>query len=122
MRLKDDGKGKKKNGSGGGGGVSDDLSVMHDRIRKLGKFYTVIYSTTIDASAFQETIPDFEHDDPVRYINDENIELGPTAELYACIPETLQQYISTIPSFAQEVSKSELLNTISNFNTLFPVY
>jgi hypothetical protein len=67
---------------------------LAEEVRKLGKPH----------EAFKSRKPLFRFDDPIRYSNVDNIDLGATAELYASIPAKFHQYLSTVSSVADEVS------------------
>jgi hypothetical protein len=79
---------------------------LAEEIRKLGKRHVILYSISLTHEAFKsaDSKPSFRFDDPIRYSNVDNIDLGATAELYASIPTKFHEYLSTIPSVADEVS------------------
>jgi hypothetical protein len=77
---------------------------------KLGKRHVFLYTISLSPEAFQPSKPSFRFDDPIRYSNVDNIDLGATAELYASIPAKFHQYLSTVSSVADEVSILRTLN------------
>ena len=83
-------------------------SKLAEEVRKFGKRHVVLYAISLTHEAFangsESGKPPFEFDDPIRYSNVDNIDLGATAELYASIPTKFHEYISTVSSVAEEVS------------------
>lgn len=77
---------------------------LAEEVRKLGKRHVILYSISLTHEAFGSSKPSFRFDDPIRYSNVDNIDLGATAELYASIPAKFHQYLSTVSSVADEVS------------------
>ena len=77
---------------------------LAEEVRKLGKRHVILYTISLTHDAFGSSKPSFSFDDPVRYSNVDNIDLGATAELYASIPSKFHQYLSTVTSVADEVS------------------
>ena len=83
---------------------------------KLGKRHVILYAITLSSEAFGSGKPSFQFDDPIRYSNVDNIDLGATAELYASIPGKFHQYLSSVSSVADEVSVLRILNHIQAAN------
>jgi hypothetical protein len=79
-------------------------------VGKLGKRHVILYAISLSPEAFGVSKPSFRFDDPIRYDNVDNIDLGATAELYASIPAKFHQYLSTVSSVADEVSILMTLN------------
>jgi hypothetical protein len=77
---------------------------LAEEVRKLGKRHVILYTISLAHEAFKSSKPLFRFDDPIRYSNVDNIDLGATAELYASIPAKFHQYLSTVSSVADEVS------------------
>ncbi|KAF8812140.1 hypothetical protein BYT27DRAFT_7207977 [Phlegmacium glaucopus] len=75
--------------SSGGKANAVDAAKLGKEICKLGKRHVILYSVFLTHDAFGSN----------------NIELGPTAELYASIPAKFHQYLSTISSVADEFIK-----------------
>ena len=76
---------------------------LAEEVRKLGKHHVILYTISLTNEAFGSSKPLFQFDDPIRYSNVDNIDLGATAELYASIPTKFHQYLSTVNSVADEV-------------------
>jgi hypothetical protein len=79
-------------------------SKLAEEVRKFGKHHVILYTISLTHEAFGSDKPSFRFDDPIRYSNVDNIDLGATAELYASIPTKFHQYLSTVSSVADEVS------------------
>jgi hypothetical protein len=77
---------------------------LAEEVRKLGKRHVILYAISLTHEAFGSSKPWFQFDDPIRYANIDNIDLGATAELYASIPAKFHEYLSTVSSVADEVS------------------
>jgi hypothetical protein len=77
---------------------------LAEEVRKLGKRHIILYTISLSHEAFGFSKPSFQFDDPIRYSNVDNIDLGATAELYASIPTKFHEYLSTVSSVADEVS------------------
>jgi hypothetical protein len=77
---------------------------LAEEVRKFGKRHVILYTISLTNEAFGLEKPSFQFDDPIRYSNVDNIDLGATAELYASIPPKFHDYLSTVSSVADEVS------------------
>ena len=87
-------------------------------LQAFGKRHVILYAITLSSEAFGSGKPSFQFDDPIRYSNVDNIDLGATAELYASIPGKFHQYLSSVSSVAdeREVSVLRILNHIQAAN------
>jgi hypothetical protein len=63
-----------------------------------------LYTISLTNDAFGPSKPSFQFDNPIRYSNVDNMDLGATAELYASVPTKFHQYLPTVASVADEVS------------------
>ena len=77
---------------------------LAEEVRKFGKRHVILYAISLTHEAFGSSKPSFRFDDPLRYSNVDNIDLGATAELYESIPTKFHQFLSTVSSVADEVS------------------
>jgi hypothetical protein len=99
------------------GESSDAASAakLAEEVRKFGKRHVILYTISLAHEAFRSSKPLFQFDDPIRYSNVDNMELGATAELYASIPSKFHQYLSTVSTVADEVSTSTQDSCIATY-------
>ena len=88
------------------GPVSDTEAIQNALIR-WAKFFCIFYFPGVTADDFANKKPDFEHDDPSRY-EDDNAHLGTTAKLYAVLPENYMSYLVKHDGVIVEVCNSPL--------------
>jgi len=74
-------------------------------ITRWAKFFQLFYSAALTVDSIKSTKPNFAHDDPERYQGD-NAKLGPTAELYAIVPQKYITFMVQFESLAKHVSES----------------
>jgi hypothetical protein len=84
--------------------ATGSAAKLAEEVRKFGKRHVILYTISLTHEAFGSSKPLFHFDDPIRYSNIDNIDLGATAELYASIPTKFHEYLSTVNSVAEEVS------------------
>ena len=94
------------------GANAASAAKLAKEVCKLGKRHVILYAISLSTEAFRSEKPSFRFDDPIRYSNVDNIDLGTTAELYASIPGKFHQYLSSVSSVADEVSVLRILNHI----------
>lgn len=105
------------------GPISKDAATaasikLSTAIARIAKFGQLFYTPCITEEAFGIVRPDFEHDHPDRYL-DENLSLSYAADLYHLFPVQYHESIEqsgTVKSLVNTVSPSILRTTLLTFN------
>jgi hypothetical protein len=82
--------------------VSSEEAVKK-AITRWAKFFGIFYFLGVTVEDFVAEKPDFIHDDPSRYEED-NAHLGTAAELYAVIPANFMHYLIKFELLSGQVS------------------